>query len=247
MTFKKFVERFATATIEELVFAVNSQVGNQGWVTARAHHDIALRAELLRRDLDCSSFITAAGISFREPVRLDGRCIIQDPSINLYADRGEGSEEDTVLIGKVDSCDNGRCLVAIRFGEALALQTLYHAIEAANTWQDFRYACGNRNWHFIRDRFLSIELGAPADEEPFDPLLIPGYADGDWPVCPQSNCFSWLPEPVIALGVEHVTSTGNRLLEFDAKSENDLTQSLEANGFLVIREDVLCSKACGLS
>jgi hypothetical protein len=87
MSNNEFESRFAGFTTQALVEAVNRQVGNPGWTSTRARHDLALRQELLRRNVDCTSFITEDSICFRVPVRLDGDRIVQDPTIGPRSDR----------------------------------------------------------------------------------------------------------------------------------------------------------------
>ena len=53
--FNDFVAHFATASITSLVESFNSQVGNRGFTSARAAHDVALIRELIRRGIDVSA------------------------------------------------------------------------------------------------------------------------------------------------------------------------------------------------
>ena len=53
--FNDFVARFATASLTSLVESFNRQVGNRGFTSARAAHDVALIRELVRRGIDVSA------------------------------------------------------------------------------------------------------------------------------------------------------------------------------------------------
>ena len=69
--FNDFVARFATASITSLVESFNRQVGNRGFTSARAAHDVALIRELVRRGIDVSAVYDGNGISFTKRVKLN--------------------------------------------------------------------------------------------------------------------------------------------------------------------------------
>ena len=54
-----------------LVESFNSQVGNRGFTSARAAHDIALIREFIRRGIDVSAVYDGNGISFAKRVVLN--------------------------------------------------------------------------------------------------------------------------------------------------------------------------------
>lgn len=71
-----FKARLAAQTLEELIDAVNRQVGNRGWTSSRASYLSALRLEFLKRDVDTSSFISETGMSLGNRIELrDGRLV----------------------------------------------------------------------------------------------------------------------------------------------------------------------------
>ena len=245
MNKNEFADKFADATIEELIDTFNRQVGNLGWGSTRAQHDSALREEFLRRHLDCSSFITESSICFREPIKLAGDRIVQDPSIDVYVEPVNLPPERTVVIGRVPSCDKGDCFVAILESEARDLATKYDAIESAKNWRDFRHAVGVRLWHFCKEHLSENDVVLPRDDDPFDPMIIPGFEDGDWPACPRQCASDWLPASALRLAKRYDTSTGGELIEFEVKDVPSLLAVLEAEGFLTIRQDDLAWKACG--
>ena len=71
-----FAEKFSNATMDELIAAFNSDVGNQGWVNARMHFLSALKNEFLSRDVDCTAFISSDTMSMRSRIHLKGDWIV---------------------------------------------------------------------------------------------------------------------------------------------------------------------------
>lgn len=74
----EFAERMASASVESLVGAFNSGVGNRGFNQARAAHDMALIDELQRRGIDISAVGDGRRVSFVRRVALsaDGRRLV---------------------------------------------------------------------------------------------------------------------------------------------------------------------------
>ena len=66
-----FAARFVAMSISSLVESFNAQVGNTGFNSARAAHDIALIDELIARGIDVSSVYSNGIISFAQKVVLD--------------------------------------------------------------------------------------------------------------------------------------------------------------------------------
>lgn len=66
-----FAARFAAASLDSLVNSFNSQVGNCGFNSARAAHDLALITEFERRGIDMSCISNGQAISFAHKVALD--------------------------------------------------------------------------------------------------------------------------------------------------------------------------------
>ena len=69
--FNDFVAHFATASLTSTTESFNSQVGNRGFTSARAAHDIALIKEFIRRGVDMSAVYDGNGISFAKRVALN--------------------------------------------------------------------------------------------------------------------------------------------------------------------------------
>ena len=66
-----FAARFAAMSTSLLVESFNAQVGNTGFNSARAAHDVALIDELIARGIDVSSVYSNGIISFAKKVVLD--------------------------------------------------------------------------------------------------------------------------------------------------------------------------------
>jgi hypothetical protein len=71
--------RFARCSIEELIAALNDDVGHNGWGTARADYLHALHCAFEASGYDCSDFISKenGSMSLKYRLGLDGRRIVQ--------------------------------------------------------------------------------------------------------------------------------------------------------------------------
>ncbi len=61
----------AKMSVEELTSAINAQVGNRGWCSARAAHDAALIDALIKKGVDVSAIYDGNSISFSRKVTLN--------------------------------------------------------------------------------------------------------------------------------------------------------------------------------
>lgn len=74
--YNKFAAAFAADSIESLVESFNSQVGNRGWGSARAYHDLALIDELKKRGVDISAVSRDGRTSFAHHVKLEANRLV---------------------------------------------------------------------------------------------------------------------------------------------------------------------------
>lgn len=75
----EFAAQFANRSIRSLVKQFNAQVGNNGWTSARAAHDIALINKMIEKGIDVSAVADDEGISFAHHVALeDNKLVIID-------------------------------------------------------------------------------------------------------------------------------------------------------------------------
>lgn len=61
----------AKMSVEELTCAINAQVGNRGWCSARAAHDAALIDTLIKKGVDVSAIYDGTSISFERHIVLN--------------------------------------------------------------------------------------------------------------------------------------------------------------------------------
>lgn len=66
-----FAARFAAASLSSLVDSFNRHVGNSGFNSARAAHDVSLVNEFIRRGIDVSAVSDGHSISFAHHIQLD--------------------------------------------------------------------------------------------------------------------------------------------------------------------------------
>lgn len=74
--YDEFAARFAASSLTSLVETFNSQVGNRGWTSARAAHNVALIREFIRRGVDVSAVSDGTAISFAYRVRLENNRLV---------------------------------------------------------------------------------------------------------------------------------------------------------------------------
>ena len=76
---KGFSARFRAMSDQELIEDFNREVGNDGWVSARAAFLAALHDEFNNREYDYAIIGCRQGLSFARKVRLEGkRIVLQD-------------------------------------------------------------------------------------------------------------------------------------------------------------------------
>jgi hypothetical protein len=71
-----FAERFKVMSDNDLIGALNSQVGNNGWVASRATYFVALKQELNNRGFDYSAITDKGSFSFARKIGLEGKKIV---------------------------------------------------------------------------------------------------------------------------------------------------------------------------
>lgn len=74
-----FAASFAALPLTSLVEKFNSEVGNQGWTSMRAAHDVALIREFENHGVDISAVYDGQAISFAHRVAVkDNKLIVID-------------------------------------------------------------------------------------------------------------------------------------------------------------------------
>ena len=106
-----FREHFRNASAQEPVDALNREVGNGGWVTARCFYLAALKEAFLATGLDCSAFINdGGGMMLRSRVRLDGDKVVP---IAEAPERARELPAATPAVGAVDFQDSQSLIDAL--------------------------------------------------------------------------------------------------------------------------------------
>lgn len=71
-----YIDKFKAMTDEQLIEAFNHEVGNTGWVGARALYIAALHQAFHEHGFDYSAIGDEHGLSFSQKVRLEGQKVI---------------------------------------------------------------------------------------------------------------------------------------------------------------------------
>lgn len=71
-----FAARFAVLPLTSLVEKFNGEVGNQGWTSMRAAHNVALIREFENRGVDISAVYNGQSTSFAHHVKLENNKLI---------------------------------------------------------------------------------------------------------------------------------------------------------------------------
>jgi hypothetical protein len=136
-------------------------------------------------------------------------------------------------------------LVMIPLEEARRLADLNDALETSATWGEFlaRVVDDPKTMAHLRE---GPEEGLPSVEEPFDPDVLPGFADGTWPAFPKQAMLDWLPESVIKIGVIKSMAFGGSLLHLDEDLEEQIIAALADEGIDAHQDNVdLVGRASG--
>jgi len=81
--YEEYMALMRDDTDQEIVDAFNKQVGNPGWVTARAGYLAAIRKQLNERGMDYSEIGDKTVMSYRYCVVLEGKTLIKLGSLTL--------------------------------------------------------------------------------------------------------------------------------------------------------------------
>ena len=122
------------------------------------------------------------------------------------------------------------------------LRQLRRALAESATWGDFRSQAPSQ---YVAEVHELVEE-QPSDDDGFDPKVIPGYADADWPEWLQQEMLSWMPDDL----TERFGKVGESVfkesaLEIEAGVAEDLAGELEKRGFSCTRDDKAILTAAG--
>ena len=236
-----FNTRFRNASVEDLVNAFNSDVGNQGAVGARVVlHDV-LKRKFLATGLDCSCFITNGQMALSHRIRLDGQRFVQVTEAPVAAPAV--SESDVAVRPTLYYGVGRHGLLFLE--EANALELL--AFSTARTWGELRAGAPRLYERGLALVNKEIETPATADDDPFDPGIIPSFSDGDFPDFPEQLMLTFIPGEV-QRQFAHVADTVHNgpMLVIDAAAEEGIVAALHQKGFACLkRQDIITTIAGG--
>lgn len=137
-------------------------------------------------------------------------------------------------------------LVFVLERQAQELRELSHALHAALTWADFWTLIPEVAEEELRENLEWADLELPDDATPFDPMLLPGYDDGEYPQYAPAYGSAWMPQEIerrYGVGLESAHS--GSWSEYPASHEADVVVELRKLGYTVRRDDALVAEACG--
>lgn len=116
------------------------------------------------------------------------------------------------------------------------------AIIGSRTWGELRAIIGAEAASDIHERTEPEDEAEPADEDPYDPEVIPGWGDGDWPDWPQQRMLDWMPADLLDAYADIAeTRLNGEYVGIPAHRLDELAQELEARGHPCRRDDALVS------
>ncbi len=86
--YESFRLQFHAMSDKQLIDAFNHEVGNDGWVSARASYLVALGNEFQRRGYDYSAVGDETRLSFRRKVKLENHTIVPIEPVIQIVSRG---------------------------------------------------------------------------------------------------------------------------------------------------------------
>jgi hypothetical protein len=148
----------------------------------------------------------------------------------------------------LDSGLFGRCTWAAFLPLALA-RNLAQIQEALHSgiWGEFNAKCPKAElddiWGCIAECYVDDPESLPSYADLFDPNLISGYEEGEWPPRPDSYAVAILPEPIMTrFGSYQESIFGVEWAEFSTEDLEKIIAGLEAEGYECVRDDVLIAK-----
>lgn len=229
-----FRDHFRNRNIQQLVDALNKQVGNRGWVSARGFYLAALHEAFLASGLDCSGFINAGRMTITR-IKLDGKRLVP------IAEQKSASIEPVLpkpvhLVYGPSGTGNG--LVFVERAKAEEQK----GFNEARTWGELRGSAPQLYQRALDQRFDpdTDEEAIHADHEVFDPMTLNGFVDGDFLDFPEQLMLDFVPEAVQSrFGEIHESVFNGPMLVLDAGQESAIVAAMA-------REGITCEKNEGL-
>lgn len=118
---------------------------------------------------------------------------------------------------------------------AETLSATIHALETASTWAEFQRLMPPAELARVKQAMQDNDERMPSGSTAFDPELVPGFADGDWPAWIASTMLREVPEPVLQAFGQHANSVLNGpMVEFRSEDLPAIKARLAELGWTVI-------------
>jgi hypothetical protein len=109
------------------------------------------------------------------------------------------------------------------------------ALETAATWDDFQRLMPPTELARVKHAMRENDQRMPSGSKPFDPEVLPGFADGDWPAWIASTMLREVPEPVLqAFGQQGNSVLNGPMVEFRPEDLPAIKARLAELGWTVI-------------
>ena len=118
---------------------------------------------------------------------------------------------------------------------AETLSATIHALETAATRDDFQRLMPPTELARVKHAMRENDQRMPSGSKPFDPEVLPGFADGDWPGWIASTMLREVPEPVLqAFGQQGNSVLNGPMVEFRPEDLPAIKARLAELGWTVI-------------
>ena len=140
-------------------------------------------------------------------------------------------------------------VVILEEAKARELEQVWRALDTARTWADVKEIMPEayfRNlWETLEDRAEEGD-SLPELSDAFDPVAVPGFADGDWPDWPAASMLDWMPATIRQrYGQRAETALNGDFLEIAPEHIVPVMQELSELGYTCVRDDELIARVCG--
>lgn len=130
------------------------------------------------------------------------------------------------------------CVLFAERSAAERVAQILGALHESTTWGQFRANLPDGEWE--DNLQYCFDEDVPADDAPFHPDMVPGYADGDYPEWLRGSAAEWFPRSLIEKyggSVESSVLNGDAL-DLPAHRAEAIAADLRAMGHSVERTDL---------
>jgi hypothetical protein len=135
-------------------------------------------------------------------------------------------------------------LVFIPEPEAKRLAAIYDAI-SAKTWGEFKRRMPTDDLQEVISYFVEDEEEMPSDDAKFEPDLLPGFCDGDWPDWTEQRMLEWVPRSIIQKYATMMTTAINESYPvLDVSRKDEIVAAIQNARFECREDQELVRSAC---